>query len=232
MIEFSSISPAIRVREVCKTYSLPDKELTILHDISFTLEQGRSLALIGPSGSGKTTLLGLCAGLDRATSGSIEILGRSWNDMGETEQARFRRHTIGFVFQNFQLMPSLRAWENVSLSLELTGSPSPESDARALLAKVGLQGREDHYPIQLSGGEQQRVAIARAYAHRPPILMADEPTGNLDGETGANIIDLLFELNRERGTALFLITHDPQLARRCDATLQLRNGRIVGSPST
>ncbi len=219
-------SAAIQVIGVGKTYRLPQRDLVVLEQVSFSLPQGNSLALIGPSGSGKTTLLGLCAGLDVPTQGRVEVLGKLWEEMNEVEQARFRRHSIGFVFQDFQLMPSLRAWENVALSLELTGHRHVEREAKTWLQRVGLQGREDHYPSQLSGGEQQRVALARAFAHKPPLLMADEPTGNLDGETGASIIDLLFELNREQGTSLFLVTHDLQLASRCDAVLPLRNGRM------
>lgn len=229
MSEISSTSPAIAVRDVRKIYPIANRELVILDEISFSLMPGRSMALIGPSGSGKTTLLGLCAGLDLPTSGSVEVLGQSWSQLNDQQQARFRRENIGFVFQNFQLMPSLRAWENVALPLELLGRSSAEQQARELLQRVGLEGREDHYPMQLSGGEQQRVALARAFIHRPPILMADEPTGNLDGETGQTIVDLLFELNSEHQTSLFLVTHDMQLAERCHHMLRLRNGRILDS---
>lgn len=230
MPEISSTTPAIAVRNLRKVYPLANRELVILEEISFTLPRGKTLALTGPSGSGKTTLLGICAGLDQPTAGSVEILGQSWQGLDDQGQARFRRQNIGFVFQNFQLMPSLRAWENVALPLELLGNRSPEQEARTLLQRVGLQGREEHYPLQLSGGEQQRVALARAFAHQPPVLMADEPTGNLDGETGSTIIDLLFELNTERQTSLFLVTHDAQLAERCDHILRLRNGRMADSP--
>lgn len=229
MSEISSTSPAIAVRDVRKIYPIANRELVILDEISFSLMPGQSMALIGPSGSGKTTLLGLCAGLDLPTSGSVEVLGQSWSQLNDQQQARFRRENIGFVFQNFQLMPSLRAWENVALPLELLGRSSAEQQARELLQRVGLEGREDHYPMQLSGGEQQRVALARAFIHRPPILMADEPTGNLDGETGQTIVDLLFELNSEHQTSLFLVTHDMQLAERCHHMLRLRNGRILDS---
>ncbi|MGZ0654937.1 ABC transporter ATP-binding protein [Coraliomargarita sp. W4R72] len=219
--------PAVQVSALEKTYPSGASELTVLQDVEFSLERGKSLAIVGPSGSGKTTLLGLCAGLDLPTSGSIQLLGTHLEALDEDGRARFRGENVGFVFQNFQLIPTLTALENVAVPLELRGATGSDQRARALLDKVGLAERLDHYPIQLSGGEQQRVALARAFINQPAILFADEPTGNLDGSNGGNIIDLLFELNAQQQTTLVLVTHDLALAAKCDQQLSLQNGRIV-----
>jgi len=194
--------------------------------VNFTIETGETVAIVGHSGSGKTTLLGLLAGLDRPTTGAVLLEGTELGTLSEDERARLRRERIGFVFQAFQLIPTLTARENVEVPLELRGTPDP-ARARALLERVGLGGRGHHYPAQLSGGEQQRVAIARAFIHAPRILFADEPTGNLDRATGNRIVDLLFELNREQGTTLVLVTHDPDLATRAGRVIRLEDGAVV-----
>ena len=217
---------AIEVKRLAKTYRAGEADLTVLAEIDFSLERGQSLAIVGPSGSGKTTLLGLCAGLDLPSAGSVRLLGQALETLGEDERARLRGEQVGFVFQNFQLIPTLTALENVAVPLDLLGGRDASAKAAALLEKVGLAERMDHYPIQLSGGEQQRVALARAFINEPKILFADEPTGNLDGSNGATIEELLFSLNRERGTTLILVTHDSALAEKCDRTLRLRDGRI------
>jgi putative ABC transport system ATP-binding protein len=221
--------PAIEISGLSKTYPSGESELTVLTEIDFSLSAGESLAIVGPSGSGKTTLLGLCAGLDLPTTGSIRLLGEALEDLDEDARARLRGKQIGFVFQNFQLIPTLTALENVSVPIDLLGGRDGEAKAKRLLAKVGLAARMDHYPIQLSGGEQQRVALARAFINEPKILFADEPTGNLDGNNGGTIEELLFNLNHELGTTLVLVTHDPRLAAKCDRILSLRDGRIVES---
>ena len=220
----------LQVQGLTKSYPTAHREaLTVLKAVDFSLEAGDSLAIIGPSGSGKTTLLGLCAGLDRPTSGSVAIAGISIGDLTEDGRAAVRNAHVGFVFQNFQLIPTLTALENVMVPLELRGQggPAQEAQAQALLERVGLLERRDHYPIQLSGGEQQRVALARAFINQPKILFCDEPTGNLDGETAHRVINLIFELNREQGTTLVLVTHDPELAALCSRTLRLKNGQVV-----
>ena len=222
-----SLPPMLRVSRLTKTYPTAAGPLTVLHEASFELAAGASLAIIGPSGSGKTTLLGLCAGLDRATAGSVEIAGETLDGKDEDERARIRNASVGFVFQNFQLIPTLTALENVLVPLELRGAAGCEPQARALLERVGLSARADHYPVQLSGGEQQRVALARAFINSPKILFCDEPTGNLDGETSGAMVELIFGLNRERGTTLVLVTHNPELAARCQRVLRLRSGSIV-----
>lgn len=219
--------PAIEISGLSKTYPSGESELTVLTEIDFSLSAGESLAIVGPSGSGKTTLLGLCAGLDLPTTGSIRLLGEALEDLDEDARARLRGKQIGFVFQNFQLIPTLTALENVSVPIDLLGGRDGEAKAKRLLAKVGLAARMDHYPIQLSGGEQQRVALARAFINEPKILFADEPTGNLDGNNGGTIEELLFNLNHELGTTLVLVTHDLRLAAKCDRILSLRDGRIV-----
>ena len=201
--------------------------LEILREVSFGVAPGESVAIVGVSGSGKSTLLGLLAGLDLPTAGRIELAGACLNDLDEDGRARLRGDRVGFVFQSFQLLPGLTALENVMLPLELAGAPDAWAQAADLLERVGLEARMTHYPRQLSGGEQQRVAIARAFAMTPAVLFADEPTGNLDAATGARIISLLFELNAERGTTLVLVTHDPDLARRCQRTIRLEAGRLV-----
>ena len=223
--------PAVQVSELEKTYPSGESELTVLQGVEFSLERGQSLAIVGPSGSGKTTLLGLCAGLDVPTAGSIQLLGTQLEALSEDGRASFRGENVGFVFQNFQLIPTLTALENVAVPLELRGITASDERARALLDKVGLAERLDHYPIQLSGGEQQRVALARAFINQPAILFADEPTGNLDGSNGSHIIDLLFELNAQQQTTLVLVTHDLGLAAMCDQQLSLKNGRIVANVS-
>jgi putative ABC transport system ATP-binding protein len=204
------------------------RPLTILDGVTLEIARGDAVAVIGPSGSGKSTLLGLIAGLDAPTAGSITVGGVDVTRLGESALARFRRETIGYVFQSYHLIPTLTAAENVAVPLELAGERRVAARVRALLAQVGLGDRADHYPVQLSGGEQQRVALARAVVLEPPLLLADEPTGNLDSATGAAIIELLFTLNRERGSTLLLVTHDPALAERADRVVSLRDGRVVG----
>ena len=199
----------------------------MLEDDSVRVDPGELVAIVGPSGSGKTTLLGLLAGLDRPTTGSVVLDGTDLAALEEDERARLRRERIGFVFQSFQLIPTLTARENVQVPLELGGASGAEARAAALLARVGLADRGHHYPAQLSGGEQQRVAIARAFVHSPRILFADEPTGNLDAATGGRIVELLLELNREQGATLVLVTHDPELARRAGRIIRLADGRVV-----
>lgn len=201
------------------------EQLTVLDDVSFDLAAGDTFAIVGPSGSGKTTLLGLCAGLDRASSGSVVLNGIRLDELSEDERAEVRNRYVGFVFQNFQLIPTLTALENVMVPLELRGDANAEKIARGWLEKVGLVSRLDHYPAQLSGGEQQRVCIARAFANNPKILFADEPTGNLDADNAAGIVDLIFDLNRNAGTTLVLVTHDPELAKRTGRILRLKGGR-------
>jgi putative ABC transport system ATP-binding protein len=210
-----------------KTFQSGGHPLTVLDDVSLRVDEGESVAVVGPSGSGKTTLLGLCAGLDRPTSGTVSLAGTDLGSMSEDERTAVRGRNIGFVFQGFRLLPTLTALENVTVPLELRGEGGRRAAeaAGALLERVGLGDRLDHYPAQLSGGEQQRVALARAFVHRPRLLFADEPTGNLDGETSGRIQDLLFELNREAGTALVVVTHDADLAGRCDRIVRLRGGK-------
>ena len=219
--------PIIEIRDLRKTYRSAGHELTVLRDINLTLAAGDTCAIIGPSGSGKTTLLGLCAGLDDATSGSVRLDGQPMESLDQDARAALRNRLVGFVFQNFQLIPTLTAIENVLVPLELRGGIARRKDAAEILAEVGLADRLDHYPLQLSGGEQQRVALARAFVHRPKILFADEPTGNLDAETSEPIVEMLFKLNREAGTALMLITHDPILAARARRVVKMRGGSIV-----
>ncbi|MBV6443647.1 MAG: Lipoprotein-releasing system ATP-binding protein LolD [Saprospiraceae bacterium] len=208
------------------------QSLTVLDNVSFELAAGDTFAIVGPSGSGKTTLLGLCAGLDRATSGSISLNNIQLDDLSEDERAEVRNRYVGFVFQNFQLIPTLTALENVMVPLELRGDPDAETTARHWLEKVGLGSRLDHYPAQLSGGEQQRVCIARAFSNSPKILFADEPTGNLDADNAAGIVDLIFDLNRTAGTTLVLVTHDLELAKRTKRILKLKGGKIESVAET
>ena len=224
------VTPILEARALTKTYrsgSVTESSLTVLKDVSFAVPAGGSCAIVGPSGSGKTTLLGLCAGLDVPTSGSVILDGRDLSSLNEDNRARLRSETVGFVFQNFQLLPTLTAIENVMVPLELRGERSIRDVAASLLKKVGLAERLHHYPAQLSGGEQQRVALARAFLNRPKILFADEPTGNLDNETSDRIVDLLFELNSSSGTALVLVTHNLDLARKAGRIIQLKGGRLV-----
>lgn len=220
-------APVLEVINVRKTYASGYGELEILKGVDFSLRGGESLAIVGPSGCGKTTLLGLCAGLDNPSCGEIKLQGVAWGSMTEDGRAAYRNRHVGFVFQNFQLIPTLTARENVLAPLELRGERGAGPLADEWLAKVGLADREDHYPIQLSGGEQQRVALARAFINDPKILFADEPTGNLDPETGERIEELLFELNRDHGATLVLVTHDHDLAARCQRRLAMRGGQIV-----
>jgi putative ABC transport system ATP-binding protein len=219
--------PILEIRGLRKTYRSAGHELTVLRDIDLTLDAGDTCAIIGPSGSGKTTLLGLCAGLDDVTSGSVRLDGQPLEALDEDARAALRNRLVGFVFQNFQLIPTLTAFENVLVPLELRGESGRQKEAADILAQVGLAERLDHYPLQLSGGEQQRVALARAFIHRPKILFADEPTGNLDAETSEPIVEILFRLNREAGTALVLVTHDPVLAARARRVVKMRAGTIV-----
>ena len=217
----------IDVDNLCKTVDSHNGPLTILSSVGFRIKPAESVAIIGASGSGKSTLLSLLAGLDVASSGAIEILGQSMSELNEDGRAAMRSQVIGFVFQSFQLLPNLNALENVMLPLELVGNKKAKTLATDLLGRVGLAQRLTHIPSQLSGGEQQRVALARAFVTRPKILFADEPTGNLDSTTGDNIIDLLFELNKENQTTLVLVTHDQRLAERCERTIELKAGCIV-----
>jgi len=219
-------SPIIRVSNVTKRVTTAETTLTIVSDASFSVGAGEALAIVGASGSGKSTLLGIMAGLDTPTEGEVVINGESLFKLDEDGRAKLRGRLVGFVFQSFQLLPSLTALENVMLPLELAGSPDARAKALAILARVGLEARVKHYPKQLSGGEQQRVAIARAFVAEPKLLFADEPTGNLDAKTGRAMIELLFELNRERGTTLILVTHDQALAGRCGRKLTIDAGVV------
>lgn len=217
----------LNVRKLEKSYSSGSKRLKVLQDINFEVEEQKTFAIVGPSGSGKTTLLGLCAGLDSPDSGSIQLCGSELSELGEDERALLRNKHIGFVFQDFQLLPTLTALENVAVPLELQGDKNASKISKNLLEKVGLGDRIHHYPSQLSGGEQQRVAVARAFSNRPSILFADEPTGNLDAETGEKVEALLFELNKEAGTTLVIVTHDIELANKTQHILRLKGGKIV-----
>ncbi len=214
----------VEVAHLGKQVTTGDSALTILSEVSFSVAGGEAVAVLGASGSGKSTLLGLLAGLDLPTTGTVRIDGHDLYALDEDGRAALRSRLLGFVFQSFNLLPAMTALENVMLPLELAGAPAAASTARGLLERVGLGARLKHYPQQLSGGEQQRVAIARAFVTRPALLLADEPTGNLDAATGASIIDLMFELNRERGTTLILVTHDEALSQRCGRSLRLASG--------
>lgn len=217
----------LNVNHLEKSYSSGSKTLKVLQDISFDVEEKTTFSIVGPSGSGKTTLLGLCAGLDRQDSGSIELCGTELQNLDEDERALLRNQKVGFVFQDFQLLPTLTALENVAVPLELQGQKAASKISKELLEKVGLGDRIHHYPSQLSGGEQQRVALARAFSTKPAVLFADEPTGNLDGETGQKVEELLFELNKDFGTTLIIVTHDIELANKTNHILKLKGGRIV-----
>jgi len=225
--EASMTRPLLRAERLTKTVVSGDAPLTILDEVTFDIAPGASVAIVGASGSGKTTLLGLLAGLDQPTDGEVWIDGQALSGLDEDARAAMRQRLLGFVFQSFQLLPALTALENVMLPLELAGADDAVAKAREWLARVGLAKRTTHYPKQLSGGEQQRVAIARAFAGDPKLLMADEPTGNLDGATGAEIAELMFRLNHEHGTTLVLVTHDIALASRCGRRLSLSSGRLV-----
>jgi putative ABC transport system ATP-binding protein len=222
----------LKVQRLSKTYATTAGPLTVLHEVSFVIGAGASVAIVGPSGSGKTTLLGLCAGLDQPSGGTVDLAGESIGELDEDARALVRNVHVGFVFQNFQLVPTLTALENVLVPVELRGESGREAEGRELLARVGLGERYDHYPVQLSGGEQQRVALARAFMNRPKILFCDEPTGNLDGDTAHAMVELIFGLNRERGTTLVLVTHDLELARRCHRIIRLKSGAVVSDEVT
>jgi putative ABC transport system ATP-binding protein len=222
----TNYGPILEVHGLAKTYRSARGPLTVLSGIDFSLGAGESLAIVGPSGSGKTTLLGLCAGLDAPSEGTVVAAGVNLGSLGEDGRAAFRRKEVGFVFQTFQLLPTLTAVENVMVPLELRGERGAKAKAAELLARVGLGERLEHYPVQLSGGEQQRVALARAFIHQPRLLFADEPTGNLDSVTGARLIELLFELNQAHRTTLVLVTHDLDLAARTRRQLRVRSGRL------
>jgi putative ABC transport system ATP-binding protein len=221
----------LRCEGLTQTYPSGGRRLTVLNNITFALERGGFLAIVGPSGSGKTTLLGLLAGLDRPTSGLVSLDGHDLGSMTEDERALLRSQKVGFVFQSFHLIPTLTAQENVQVPLELRGEPA-EQRARDLLQRVGLGDRADHYPSQLSGGEQQRVALARAFSARPQVLFADEPTGNLDAKNGASIVELMVELNREIGTTIVLVTHDRELAAKARRVIRLADGQVVEDTAT
>ena len=221
----------LKIERVSKIYTVAGRTLHVLEDISFSVRAGETVSIVGPSGSGKTTLLGLSAGLDRSTSGTVELNGISLGGLDEDQRAVLRNRYVGFIFQNFQLLPTLTALENVMVPMELrqsdVGRGQVRSAARTLLERVGLEDRIQHYPAQLSGGEQQRVSLARAFANRPRILFADEPTGNLDAETTGMVVELLFGLNREEGTTLVLVTHNMELAGETGRIIRLAKGRII-----
>jgi putative ABC transport system ATP-binding protein len=216
----------LEVINLKKTYKSGDKELTVLENVNFSIGAGETFAIVGPSGSGKTTLLGLCAGLDQASSGSVIINGISLDSLNEDARAAVRNQHVGFIFQNFQLIPTLTALENVMVPMELRGEKNVSKRAMELLEKVGLASRSHHYPTQLSGGEQQRVSLARAFSNNPKILFADEPTGNLDAETGKKVEELLFNLNKENGTTLVLVTHDIELAAKTNRIIKIKGGLV------
>ncbi|KQC33615.1 ABC transporter [Nonlabens sp. YIK11] len=221
------MSKIIKINGLEKTYTSGSRQLTVLKNVSFEVEKGQTFSIVGPSGSGKTTLLGLCAGLDQPNAGTVELCGHDLNQLNEDERAQLRNREVGFIFQNFQLLPTLTALENVSVPLELQGDATAVERASELLEKVGLGDRVNHYPSQLSGGEQQRVALARAFSNRPSILFADEPTGNLDEETGEKVIKLLLDINKDAGTTLVIISHDLDLAARTQQILRLKGGQVL-----
>ena len=232
-------STILEITELTQQFKSGEKLLTVLDSVSFSVSEGTICSIVGPSGSGKTTLLGLCAGLDRPTSGDVRLNGIKLGELNEDERAEVRNQYVGFIFQTFQLIPTLTALENVMVPLELRGEATKEvrGYAQKLLEDVGLGDRLNHYPTQLSGGEQQRVAIARAFINKPQILFADEPTGNLDAETGETIENLLFDLNRASGTTLVIVTHDLELANKCERVIKLRSGEIesdewISEPAT
>ena len=226
------MSEILNIKNLSKEFKTGDRALRILENINFTLNEKETFSIVGPSGSGKTTLLGICAGLDSTSSGTVELCGVNLGELNEDEKAILRSQKVGFIFQDFQLLPSLTALENILVPLELQGHKDIEKIGLELLEKVNLGDRKNHYPSQLSGGEQQRVAIARAFANRPTILFADEPTGNLDEESGENAINLLLELNKESGTTLVIVTHDLELARRTQRMVVLKGGKIQNDIST
>lgn len=222
----------LNIRNLGKTYQSAGRTLAVLENISFSIEAGSTTAIVGPSGSGKTTLLGLAAGLDRSTSGTVELNNIRLDQLSEDQRAAIRNQHVGFIFQNFQLLPTLTALENVMVPLELRGEKHIKPRAMDLLEKVGLGKRGHHYPSQLSGGEQQRVSLARAFINRPHILFTDEPTGNLDAETSRGIVELIFNLNKEAGTTLIMVTHDLELANKTGRIIRIRGGHIVSDEMT
>ncbi|MBE9461802.1 ABC transporter ATP-binding protein [Dyadobacter subterraneus] len=221
----------LNLNQVSKIYQSGSRSLTVLDNISFSVEAGSTMSIVGPSGSGKTTLLGLCAGLDRSTSGKVELHETRLDGLSEDQLAAVRNKYVGFIFQNFQLMPTLTALENVMVPLELRGERNIKPRALDLLDKVGLADRSHHYPTQLSGGEQQRVSLARAFSNKPQILFADEPTGNLDAETSEKVVKLLFDLNKEAGTTLVVVTHDLELAAKTQRIIKIKGGKIISDTS-
>lgn len=222
----------LNIKNLNKTYNSAGRVLTVLDDINFSINTGSTNAIVGPSGSGKTTLLGLCAGLDSATAGIVELNGIALGSLGEDKRAQVRNQYVGFIFQNFQLLPTLTALENVMVPLELRGEKNIRARSQDLLDKVGLADRGHHYPAQLSGGEQQRVSLARAFSNSPKILFADEPTGNLDAETSEKVVKLIFDLNREAGTTLVLVTHDLELAGKTQRIIKIKGGKLVADDRT
>ena len=226
------MSTILNVSGVSKTFKSGGRDLNVLSDINFSIETGEVVAIVGPSGSGKTTLLGLCAGLDNPTGGEIDIFDQRISSLSENQKAAVRNEYVGFIFQNFQLIPTLTAYENVMVPLELQGKKKEaRTKSKDLLSRVGLGDRLTHYPSQLSGGEQQRVSLARAFANTPKLLFADEPTGNLDGETGQSVESLLFDLNREQNTTLVIVTHDMELAQKAGRIIRLKSGKIISDES-
>ena len=217
----------LRVTDVSKTFRSGERDLTVLSEINIAIREGETVSIVGPSGSGKTTLLGLCAGLDVPSTGEIFIYDQKISHLDEDQKAAVRNQYVGFIFQNFQLIPTLTALENVMVPLELQGASGARARSRELLDRVGLGDRMTHYPSQLSGGEQQRVSLARAFSNTPKLLFADEPTGNLDGETGDNVEQLLFELNQEQGTTLVIVTHDLELAQKTGRMIRLKSGKVI-----
>jgi putative ABC transport system ATP-binding protein len=226
------MSTILNIQNVGKTYQSAGRTLTVLENINISVAAGSTMSIVGPSGSGKTTLLGLAAGLDRSTTGSVELNNIKLDTLNEDQRAAVRNKHVGFIFQNFQLLPTLTALENVMVPLELRGEKNVKPRAVDLLQKVGLGDRGHHYPAQLSGGEQQRISLARAFSNQPQILFADEPTGNLDAETSEKIIELIFNLNKEAGTTLILVTHDIDLANKTGRIVKLKGGRIISDEAT
>jgi putative ABC transport system ATP-binding protein len=221
------MSATLEVKGLNKTYKSGDGLLSVLHNINFTINEGDTFSIVGPSGSGKTTLLGLCAGLDRSSSGSVILNGITLDKLDEDKRAEVRNKYVGFIFQNFQLIPTLTALENVMVPLELRGEKNIRKQSMELLERVGLSARHHHYPTQLSGGEQQRISLARAFSNKPKILFADEPTGNLDAETSDKMVDLLFTLNKEEGTTLVLVTHNMEIAEKTKRIVRIKGGVII-----
>jgi len=226
------VETILNITNLGKTYNSAGKTLTVLDNINFAITTGSTNSIVGPSGSGKTTLLGLCAGLDRSSTGIVELNGIKLGDLSEDQRAQVRNQHVGFIFQNFQLLPTLTALENVMVPLELRGEKNIRTRSLDLLDKVGLADRGHHYPAQLSGGEQQRVSLARAFSNQPKILFADEPTGNLDAETSERVVKLIFDLNKEAGTTLVLVTHDLDLAAKTQRIIRIKGGKLISDDKT